>query len=161
MSFIVLNTSSGIFFTRIGLLPHLLKHNKIITTKEVLEELHKGDDIGYKDARIILQYINDKKIQVRDAGQKESISKEFGIAGADASVIALAEQTDGFLATEDRQIEKIGMVRGIRITNSAVLVYGLWKQGEFGDAQARLLLDLLARSGYNKETCMKLREMMR
>jgi len=76
----------------------------------------------------------------------------------DASVIALAKEASAFLATEDQQMEKVCLITQTKITNTALLVYYLWKKKEFDNEHALLLLDLLIRSGYNKEICLDMKE---
>lgn len=155
---IVLNTSSGLFFTKIGLLPHILKYFTVITTEEIFEEVKEGTEIGFKDAKLLLHYFEEKKIEVMAAVKTLQIVKGFGIKKEDASVIALAEEQACFLATEDRQIEKICLLNQIKIVNAGLLLYYLWQKNEFRTEQALLLLELLMRNGYNKEICVKIKE---
>jgi predicted nucleic acid-binding protein len=156
MKKIVINTSSSIYFTKIGLFPRLLRYFTIETTEEIQKEVNEGKDIGYKDAQIIKQYIDDNDIHIRKTKCNE-IAKEFGLKNADASVIALAEELSCPIATEDRQLEKVCLIRGTKVTNAAVLLYYLWCKKEFSNEQAYLLLDLLVRSGYNKEICFDIK----
>ncbi|MBI2565174.1 hypothetical protein HYV79_04280 [Candidatus Woesearchaeota archaeon] len=158
MKNLVLNTSSSIFFAKIGLLPHLLKHLKLITSKEIYQEVLDGDELRYKDAKIIMQYFENKKIKIIKAKQTKKIAKEFKISENDASVISLAHEQNCFLASEDRQIERICLITQTHITNSALLLYLLWKKNEFNADQSFLLLDLLMKNGYNKEICLKIKE---
>ena len=155
---IVLNTSSSLFFAKMGLIPHILKEFKIITTEEILKEIKDGDQIGFKDAKIILQYIEDKKIEIIKTKKINDITKEFKIKDEDASVISLAEEQNCFLATEERQIERICMLKQIKITNTVLIIYYLWQKKEFNKDQAYLLLDLLLRNGYNNSACSKIKE---
>ena len=158
MNQIVLNTSSSLFFTKIGLVSHLLKHFAFVTTPEIFEEIKIGEEIGFKDARIMMHYFETGKVKIIIAKKTEKIAKEFRIKTTDASVIALAQELGCFLATEDKQIEKICLLLQTKITNTAVLLHYLWQKDEFSDAQTFLLLDLLGRNGYNKETCLKIKE---
>ena len=158
MNMLVINTSSSLFFIRVGLIPYLLRYFKLITSKEILKEIKEGEQIGFKDAKIMLQYFDESKIELINAKQTHSIVKEFNIKNADASVVSLAKELDCFLATEDRQIEKISLIKQTKLTNTALLVYFLWKKEEFSEKQALLLLDLLIRNGYNKEVCLKIKE---
>ncbi len=120
MDKLVLNTSSSLFFTKIGLVSHLLKHFSFVTTKEIYTEIKEGEDIGFKDARIMMHYFEARKVAVIEAKKTAQIVKEFKIKNTDASVIALAQELDCFLATEDRQIEKICLLTQTKITNTAV-----------------------------------------
>lgn len=158
MEKLVVNTSSSLFFTKVGLIPHLLNNFKLTASKEIFEEIKEGEQIGYKDAKIIMQYFDDRKIEVVKAKKTQSIVKEFDIKPADASVISLAQEVDCFLATEDRQIEKICLITQTKITNTALLIYFLWKRNELSDERTFLLLDLIVRNGYNKEICLKIKE---
>lgn len=158
MNRLVINTSSSLFFIKIGLIPCLLRNFKLITSKEILKEIKEGEQIGFKDAKIMMQYLDEAKIEVINAKQTQRIIKEFNIKEADASVISLAKELNCFLATEDRQIEKISLITQAKVTNTALLVYFLWQKKEFKDKQALLLLDLLIRNGYNKDVCLKIKE---
>ncbi len=155
---LIINTSSSLYFTKIGLIPHLLKEFKLVTSEEIQQEIKEGEQIGFKDARIINQYIIDKRIKVVKARNTNTIIKSFKIKETDASVIALTQELKGFLATEDKQIEKICLANQIKVVNSVILVYYLWKNKEFSKEQAFLLLDLLAKNGYNRESCLKIKE---
>ncbi len=155
---LVLNSSSSIFFTKVGLFPHIFKYFNAITSKEIYDEVMEGYDFGYKDSFIIKGYILDDKIKVVSTKSTSKISGEFGIKNADASIIALAQERGCFLATEDRQIEKICLATSVNVLNTAILIYLLWKKGEFESEQAHLLLDLLVMGGYNKEISLKIKE---
>ena len=158
MKKIIINTSSGLFFTKIGLIPILIKYFKPITTEEIYKEISEGEQIGFKDAKILKQFIDDKKISVIKTKKTKNIEKEFKIKEEDASVVSLAEELDCILATEDKQIEKICIIKQVKIINTALLIYYLNQEREFSDEQAILLLDLIIRNGYNKEICLKIRE---
>jgi len=155
---IVLNTSSSLFFIKIGLIRPLLKSFKLATSEEILEEIKEGEELDYKDAGLLMHYLKDKKIEIVKAKKAKDIAKEFNIKEADASIIALGKELGCFVATEDRQIEKICLLLQINVVNSALLVYLLWQKKEFSDEQAYMLIDLLARNGYNKEICLKIKE---
>lgn len=155
---LVINTSSSLFFVKIGLIPLLLNTFKLITSKEVHEELKEGEEIGYKDAKLIMQYITDTRIEVFKAKKTKEIAKEYNIKTADASVIALAKELNCFMATEDKQIEKICLITQTKATNTAILIYFLWQKKKLSNDQTFLLLDLLVRNGYNKEACLKIKE---
>lgn len=158
MNKLIINTSSSIFFTRVGLFPKLLKRFKLITTKEINNEIKEGADIGYKDAQIIEQYLNDNKIEIVEAKKTKDIIKQFKIKETDASVIALSIEQEALLATEDRQIEKICLLLEAKITNTAILIYYLWENKDIKLEQALLLLDLLVRQGYNKGIYLAIKE---
>ena len=157
---IILNTSSSLFFTKIGLIRPLLKSFKLATSEEIFEEIKEGEELDYKDARLLMHYFKEKRIDVIKAKRTKDMAKEFSIKEADASIIALAKELACFVATEDRQIEKICLLLQINVVNSALLVYLLWQKKEFSDEQAYMLIDLLARNGYNKEICLKIKEKM-
>ena len=157
MKSLVINTSSSLFFTKIGLIPKLIKEFRLITTPEIYNELKEGEQIGYKDAKIIIQYIGEDKISMLNAKNTKEIAKQFGIKEIDASTIALAQEQNGLLATEDRQIEKICLITQTKITNTVVLIYYLWKKRRLNYEQALLLLELLVKQGYNKEACIKIK----
>ncbi|MBI2107788.1 hypothetical protein HYT54_01560 [Candidatus Woesearchaeota archaeon] len=158
MNKIVINTSSSLFFTKIGLIPHLLKKFKLVASEEVYAEIKEGEQIGFKDAKILMQFFNDKKIEALRTKKTQNLIRDFNIKETDASVISLAQELECFLATEDRQIEKICLITQTKVTNTALLIYFLWKKKEFSDEQTLLLLDLLVRNGYNKDICLKIKE---
>lgn len=158
MKLLIFNTSSSLFLTKIGLIPKLLKHFKIIASEEIYSEMKEGAKIGYKDARMIVQYFEEGQIKIVNTSKSKEISRDFSIQEIDASVIALAQEKKGIVATEDRQIEKICLMNGTPVINTAVLIYILWKEGEFSTEQAHLLLELLLRQGYNKEIYLKIKE---
>ncbi len=155
---LAINTSSSLFFTKVGLIPYLLKNFRLITSEEIFNEIKEGKEIGFKDAQIIMQYLDDEKINIIKAKKTKNVEAEFSIKKTDASIISLAQELDCFLATEDRQIEKICLIMQIKIMNTALLIYFLWQNNQFNDNQAFLLLDLLIKNGYNKEICLKIKE---
>src|SRR3989338_1885229 len=158
MKLLIFNTSSSLYLTKVGLIPKLLKHFKIIATTDIEKEMKEGVERGYKDAQMIVRYFEEEKIKVVQARKSKEISKDFNIKEIDASVIALAQEQKGIVATEDRQIEKICLMTGTPVINTAVLIYILWKEQELNAEQSYLLLELLLRQGYNKEICLKMKE---
>jgi len=158
MNRLVINTSSSLFFTKIGLILHLLKIFKLAASEEIYDEIREGEELGFRDAKILMQFFDNKKIEIFKTKKTQNFIKEFNIKKTDASVISLAQEMDCFLATEDRQIEKICLITQTKITNTALLIYLLWKRNEFSNEQTLLLLDLLIRNGYNKEICLKIKE---
>lgn len=158
MKRIIINSSSSLFFTKVGLIPLLLKNFKLITSEEIFKEIKEGEQLGYKDAKIVMQYLNGKKIEVVKTKKTKNIAKEFNIKNIDASVISLAQELKCFLATEDRQIEKICLATQTNIINTALLIYLIWKNNEISDERAFLLLELLIRNGYNKDICLQIKE---
>lgn len=155
---LIINTSSSLFSIKIGLIRPLLKNFKLATSEEIYEEIKEGEELDYKDARLLMHYLKEKKIEVLKAKKTKDIAKQFNIKNADASIIALTKELACFLATEDRQIEKICLLLGINVINSALLIYLLWQKKEFSGEQACLLIDLLLKNGYNKEICLKIKE---
>ncbi|MBI2139429.1 PIN domain-containing protein [Candidatus Woesearchaeota archaeon] len=147
---IVINTSSSLFISRLGLFPSLLKRFKAITTPEIAQEVREGKEIGYKDARIVADYLDRGQIEIQKAKGINEVIKEFSLHPADASVVALAHESGCSLATEDRQIERVCLIGQIGVTNTPLLIHSLWKKKVFAGDQALLLLDLLLRMGYNK-----------
>lgn len=160
MKQLVINTSSSLYFTKIGLISHLLKHFELITTNEILKEVKNGEELGYRDAKIIMHYIDGKKIRIIEAKKTKNIELEFKIDLEDASVISLANELNCLLATEDRQMEKICLVTQTNVTNAAVLLYYLWEKRDFSKDQTLLLLDILDKSGYNKEIILQIKELV-
>ncbi len=158
MKLLIFNTSSSLFLAKIGLIPKLLKYFEIIASPEIYSEMKEGAELGYKDAKMIAQYLEEGKIKIVNTSTSKEISRDFSIKEIDASVIALAQEKKGVVATEDRQIEKICLMTGTSVINTAVLIYILWKEQEFSAEQAHLLLELLLRQGYNKEICLKIKE---
>lgn len=158
MEQLILNTSSSIYFVRLGLLQHLLKQWKMFTSEEIYAEIKDGEHIGYRDAQLLMHYFDDHKIEVRKAKKTKEFVKNFRLKEPDASVIALAQEYGGFLATEDRQIEKVCLLTQTNVINTAVLLYFLWQRKEFDNARVFLLLDLLVKQGYNKAICLNIKE---
>ena len=88
---IALDSSSAIYLAKTGLLPKLLEIGvELLTTSEVAEEIKKGAEKGYKDARIIGEFIRNKEIKEISLKTKESIVKGIKFMDADASIVALA-----------------------------------------------------------------------
>ncbi len=152
--------NSSLFFTKVGIIPLLLGKFKLITTEEIYKEIIEGVEIGFKDARIIRQLIDDQKIEVVKAKKTQLIVSQFHIKDTDASIISLAQELNCLLATEDRQIEKICLILNVSIVNTAVLICFLWHVEIFTDERAFMLLDILMRNGYNKEICLKIKEII-
>ncbi len=158
MKTLILNTSSSLFLAKIGLIPKLLRHFKIIASPEIHLEMKTGAEMGYRDAQLLLRYFEEEKIRIVTTRKTKEISQDFNITKIDASVVALAQERNGIAATEDRQIEKICLATGTPVVNAAVLIYSLWKEQEVNTEQSKILLELLLRQGYNKEICLKMRE---
>ena len=158
MKTLVFNTSSSLFLVKIGLIPKILQHFRVITSPEIEKEMKQGAELGYKDATMIAQFIAEQKIKVVDTRTSREMAKNFNLKEVDASVVALAQERSAIAATEDKQIEKICIATATPVVNTAVLLYTLWKEQELKSEQAYVLLDLLLRQGYNKEICLKIKE---
>lgn len=159
MKVIALDSSSAIYLAKIGLLPKLLEIGvELLTTSEVSEEIKKGAEKGYKDARIIEEFIKNKDIKETSVKKKEGTAKNANLKGADASIMALAVEKSCLLATEDSTLQNIAESVGVSITNTATLLYHIYKENHMAKQQCIMLLDLLGQYGYNKEIILEIKE---
>ena len=159
MKVIALDSSSAIYLAKIGLLPKLLEIGvELLTTSEISEEIKKGAEKGYKDARIIWGFIRNKEIKEIGVKAKESAVKGVGLRGADASIVALALEKSCLLASEDTALQNTAKSLGAGITNTAALLHHIYKEKQMPKRQCVMLLDLLEQYGYNKEITLKMKE---
>ena len=156
---IALDSSSAIYLAKTGLLPKLLEIRvELLTTSEVAEEIKKGAEKGYKDARIIGEFIRNKEIKEISLKTKESIVKGIKFMDADASIVALALEKSCLLATEDATLQNTAKSLGASITNTAAVLHHIYKEKRISKQQCIMLLDLLEQYGYNKEIALKMKE---
>ena len=154
---IALDSSSAIYLAKTGLLPKLLEIGvELLTTSEISEEIKKGAEKGYKDARIISEFI--KNEEIKEIGVKAKESKDIGLRGADASIVALALEKSCLLASEDTALQNTAKSLGASITNTAALLHHIYKERQISKQQCVMLLDLLEQYGYNKEIALKMKE---
>lgn len=156
MKKIVLDNSSAIFLAKLGLYKSLEKI-ALITTKEIEQEINKGVEAGYRDAFIRRDMIKQKRISVEEV-KDIALKEKYQLGEADRSVIALAKKERCFLATEDEQIRKIARIEGVQVTNTATLIYYLYRKNNFEKKQALELLSLLSKWGYRKESIFIIKE---
>lgn len=157
---IVLDNSSSVFLAKLGLLKTLADIFNLITTDDIKKEIDEGAKEGYRDAHIRISLIQEGKIRIQKAESVNEIIKEYQLDKADASILSLAQETCHILATEDRQIRHISKLLKIRNTNTAALIYLLYKKKKLSKQQSFTLLDLLDKWNYNKETILKIKQVM-
>lgn len=161
MKAIAIDSSSAIYLAKVGLLQKLLAMRvELLTTAEISEEIRKSAEKGYKDARIIEDLIRSKKVMETRIKTKESVKRDSSLKDADASIVALAAERNCLLATEDSTLQNVAKSLGISVTNTAILLYYIYKEGQMAKLQCAMLLDLLEQHGYNKEITLKIREEM-
>lgn len=159
MKIIALDSSSAIYLAKIGLLPKLLEIGvDLLTTSEISEEIRKGAEKGYKDARIIGESIKNTDIKETGVKKKEGTAKNTSLKGADASIMALAVEKSCLLATEDSTLQGVAESVGVSITNTATLLYHIYKEKQIAKKQCIMLLNLLGQYGYNKEIILEIKE---
>src|SRR3989338_7039397 len=123
------------------MLPILLEAGlNIIISKEVAEENRVGVEKGYRDAFIRKELLGSGKIRIMNAGSKGIIKKDYGMKDADASAISLAKERNAHLASEDRVMQNIAKSIGIKITNTAMLIYHAYKKKGISKNQCMILL---------------------
>ena len=155
---IVLNTNSSIFMIRVGLAKHFQKYFRLTTSEEIKKEMEEGKRQGYKDAQMLLLLIEEKGIDVIPALAANAVAQNFNLELEDASVVALAEEQKSKLATEDTQVEKIALLKGLEVTNVGFLVYELFMKKELDKQRSLLILDILQQQGYRSDVIMKIKE---
>ena len=156
---IALDSSSAIYLAKVGLLPKLLEIGvELLMTPEISEEIRKGAGKGYKDARIIEEFIRNKDIKEIGARTKKSIVRGINLKDADASILTLALEKSCLLATEDTTLQNTAKSLGVSITNTATLPYYIYTERQMQKHQCLMLLDLLEQYGYNKEITLKMKE---
>ena len=74
--------------------------------------------------------------------------------------MALAVEKSCLLATEDSTLQSIAESVGVSITNTATLLYYIYKENHMAKQQCIMLLDLLGQYGYNKEIILEIKEEM-
>lgn len=157
---IVLDNNSSVFLAKLGLINALADIFNLITTEDIKKEIEEGAKEGYRDAHIRISFIQEGKIQLQEAKRINEIIKEYQLGRADASILSLAQETGYILATEDRQIRHISKLLKIKNTNTAAPIYLLWKRKKLSKEQSITLLDLLDKWNYNKETLLKVKQVM-
>ncbi|HLC84994.1 MAG TPA: hypothetical protein VJH22_04330 [Candidatus Nanoarchaeia archaeon] len=127
-------------------------------SSEVMEEIKKGVERGYRDAFIRMELIRTGRIQVLPTKQVETLRDKYQLTTADASSLGLALEHQVILATEDEYQRKMAYVEGIHCTNTGALIYYACKQGNLRKKQALQLLDLLEKWGYRGDAILKVKE---
>lgn len=157
MQDIALDNSTAVFLAKLGLFNNL-DELSFITTKEIEKEILDGVERGYRDAIVRKDWIEKKKIKIRQQKHTEDIVKMYHLTYADASIIALAKEEKAIIATEDDQLRKIAEIEGIPVTNVSLLIYHLFKKKSVETKKILHLLDMLERFGYRKEAILKIKE---
>jgi rRNA-processing protein FCF1 len=156
MKKIILDNSSAIFLARLGLFG-VLSDITFITTKEIEQEINEGMKKGYRDAYIRKNLLKNGKIKI----EKSSIcglEEKYKLHKADMSIVALAKKHSCHLATEDQQVQRVCRIEGIKVVNTAALIYYLYKQHKIERKQGLELLNLLGKWGYKKEAIIAVKE---
>ena len=157
---IVLDNSSSVFLAKLGLIKTLAGMFNLITTEDIKKEIEEGVKEGYRDAHIRMGFIQEGMIKIQKPGSLSQIMKEYELHKADASILALAKETDYILATEDRQIKYLSKLLKIKNTNASILIHFLYKKKKLSKQQSFTLLDLLEKWSYNKEMILKIKQVM-
>ena len=104
----------------------------IIIPMSVADEVKRGIKLGFEDAVIISNLINNKKIDILEVKNKNLIKKanEFNIQRGEAEAVALYwEKKADFLATDDDNVRKKKYLLEINVIGTPAIILKLYKEG--------------------------------
>ena len=150
---IILDTSSWTWLTQVGLINFVFKlTDDIIVPEQIHKETLRGKERGYRDAFYREELVKEGRIRVIEVKKAKitRVMKESGMRNeADASVITLALDKNGFVFTEDPPIFNCCLLYGINSAKTSNLIVFLVEQNLLERKRAREILRMLEIRGYN------------
>lgn len=147
---LVIDSCVLIHLARIGKLNILKAADACCTTENVYREtVIKGQRASSLIAEAFEMWIEKKSVKQDDA---LSIAKEKGVEVADATLILLAEQTNGILLTNDRALIFLARSRSVRCMWLTSLLLDLCKNQKLSKEETLQILYDLVQERLNIET---------
>lgn len=146
---LVIDSCVLIHLSRIGKLDLLRKADECCTTEDVYREtVIEGQSGKAKIAEAFDRWIVKKNVDTEIASQ---IAKKEGIEVADATLILLAEQSNGILLTNDKALLNLARSRNIEYLWLTSLLLKLCKERKISKKEALRILYELVQSGLSIE----------
>ena len=153
MKTLVLDNSSWVFLTMLGLNKILIKNFQLITSKEIVDEIKKGVEKNYRDARIRINFIEEKKVKIIEVSRQnlEKVQRETGLKSLGGiSVVALAFQEKTILCSDDNRLENACFILDVPLVETISVIFFLHEKKVLNKAEFLELLELLKKFGYNE-----------
>ncbi|HDN81117.1 MAG TPA: PIN domain-containing protein [Methanomicrobia archaeon] len=146
---LVIDSCVLIHLSRIGKLDLLRKADECCTTDNVYREtVIEGQRGKAKIAEAFDRWLVKKNVDTDTASQ---IAKKEGIEVADATLILLAEQSNGILLTNDKALINLARSRNIEYLWLTSLLFKLCKERKISKKEALKILYELVQSGLSIE----------
>jgi predicted nucleic acid-binding protein len=113
--------------------------------RAVLDEIATGHDLGYLPA-VDWSFLEDLKLTEKEASRARELEATLG--AGEAACIAIAEERDGLLLTDDRAARKAARAAGVRLSGTLGVLARLVDAGRLTIAEADELLGAMLRAGY-------------
>jgi predicted nucleic acid-binding protein len=152
---LIFDTSTLILLVKIDLLRKVLERFTGIITESVQKEATYKNSL---DARIIIQYITEKRLLVNPdppSSQVKKILKDFSLGKGEATALLLAKEKKGILATDDRVAIKICKVFNVPFVTAIHLLIEMKKKGKINKEISLAKLKLLKEYGRYSTDIMK------
>ena len=152
---VILDTSSWTWLTQVGLIKFVFEvTNDILIPGQIHKETIRGKEKGYRDAFYREELVKEGRVRVVKVKKEKitEIMKESGMRNeADASVIALALDKNGFVFTEDPHIFNCCLLYGINSAKTSNLIVFLVEQNLLEKERALEILRMLGIRGYDSD----------
>ena len=142
---IVFDSSTLILVAKITLIRTIANKFNCVITEEVKKESMKKEELT--DAKLILQIIKDKKIQVVKIISKNEIEYEFRLGPGESSVLKLATDRNLVVATDDKSTIKACKIFNIKFATAIDFVIRAFEKNEISKEEAIVKINKLNEYG--------------
>ncbi len=132
---VALDSSTLILLAKINLLRLVAENFDCIITKEVIGESILKKDIF--DAKIIMQLVKEKKLNVVSAKTKKILEYEFMLGPGEASTLNLARQKNIVMATDDKSAIKACKTFNIKFVTAIDFVLEAYEKKKITKEEAK------------------------
>ncbi|MBI2452168.1 hypothetical protein HYV50_03770 [Candidatus Pacearchaeota archaeon] len=124
---------------------------EVVISQTIYQEIIKGEQKGYGDASLIKELVNKKKIKIKRIKDDKNLEKaeQYNIKGGEAEAVALywQEKAD-YLATDDDNVRRKGLILKISIIGTPAIMISLYKSNRMSKEKYISSIEELRKIGW-------------
>ena len=157
---IVIDSSSLILLAKLSIMDRVINNlkEKATITSTILTECTAKKDAF--DSKLIEKRVIEKKIRIKEVKKREwTIQKDFNLGKGEAEAVALCQENNCPLITDDRKAINTCKVLRINFTTVPNILLEIHKKGLINKEEAKAYIKRLKEIGrYTSETLKKVEE---
>ena len=124
---------------------------EVIIPQIVYQEIMEGEQKSYGEVDLIKNLINKDKIKIRHIKDNENLEKaeQYNLKGGEAHAVALYWQEDAdYLATDDDNVRKKGLMLNLNIIGTPSIIINLFKNNKMSEEKYLISIEELKKIGW-------------